>query len=108
VREQVQQIGAWLRVNGAGVYGTHRTRLGAQSWGWTTAGATTLYLHVFRWPGRSLTVTGLYDRARSAQLLATGTPLRCAQREDELTVSLPAAAPDPVDTVIAVRVSPPQ
>ena len=108
VRERIKEVGVWLRANGESVYGTHRTRLGCQPWGWTTASDTTLYLHVFRWPGQSLTLTGLYDRARLAQLLATGTTLRFVQRDDELTLSLPAAAPDPVDTVIAVRVSPPR
>jgi alpha-L-fucosidase len=105
VRERIQQIGAWLKVNGASVYGTHRTRLGAQPWGWATANDTTLYLHVFTWPKDGvLTVTGLHDRVTGVRLLTAGTRLQYQHNGNTLTITLPAEAPDPVDTVIAVRV----
>jgi alpha-L-fucosidase len=101
---RIHEIGAWLRTNGRSVYGTHRTRLGAQSWGWTTADRDTLYLHVFHWPGATLVLDNLPDRARSARLLATGKRLRWAQQDHRLTITLPNTAPDLVDTVIAVGI----
>jgi hypothetical protein len=98
------QVGDWLKVNGASIYGTHRTHLGAQPWGWTTANDTTLFLHVLRWPGTKLTVPDLYDRVTAVSLLAGGGKLPFIQQGDTLTVTLPTTAPDPVDTVIAVRI----
>ncbi len=103
--DMLKQAGDWLRVNGESVYGTHRTHLGRQPFGWTTANATTLFLHVFNWPGRALAVPDLYDKATNVYLLVGKTKLPFRQEGTTLSVELPAAAPDPVDTVIAVTVT---
>ncbi|MHB9130550.1 MAG: alpha-L-fucosidase [Armatimonadota bacterium] len=102
--DMLKGVGDWLRVNGESIYGTHRTHLGSQSFGWTTANGTTLFLHVLRWPGQSLVLNDFYDRATEVYLLTTKAKLPFKQEGDTLTVTLPATAPDPVDTVIAVRV----
>ena len=102
---RLEEIGDWLKVNGESIYGTHRTYLGRRPFGWTTASATTLYLHITDWPGSILTLEGLYDQAADARLLATGEKLRLAQEGDTLTVRLPPNAPDPVDTVVAIRIA---
>ncbi len=104
--DMLAQAGDWLRANGESVYGTHRTPLGAQAWGWTTANATTLFLHVFTWPGETLTVSNLHNRATEAYLLQGRQKLPFRQEGDALTLELPAIAPDPVNTVIAVTVEP--
>lgn len=104
VRERILQIGEWLKVNGESVYDTHRTRLGWQPWGWATANSNTLFLHVTRWPGRELRLEGLNDHVAAARLLRGGTALEFAQTGNVLTIALPAAAPDPVDTVIALSI----
>ncbi len=44
--ERLEQIGAWMKVNGHTIYGTRRTAIGDQPWGTTTATDTHLYLHV--------------------------------------------------------------
>ena len=103
--EMLAKAGDWLRVNGESVYATHRTHLGRQPWGWTTANDTTLFLHVLDWPGRRLALPDLYDRATAVYLLNGKTKLAYRQEGTTLTVRLPAAAPDPVDTVIAVTVA---
>ncbi|MHB9025933.1 MAG: alpha-L-fucosidase [Armatimonadota bacterium] len=100
--DMLKGVGDWLQVNGASIYGTHRTHLGRQSFGWTTANATTLFLHVLRWPGATLVLDDLYDTATGVHLLASNTKLPYTQAGTTLTVTLPATAPDPVDTVIAV------
>lgn len=104
--DMLKKAGDWLQVNGESVYGTHRTHLGKQPWGWTTANGTTLFLHVLTWPGPTLTVNGLYNEATEVFLLNGKTKLPFRQERDTLTVTLPAQAPHPVDTVIAVAVKP--
>ena len=103
VLERIRQIGEWLKRNGDSVYGTHRTRLGSLGWGWATASDSTLYLHVFEWPGESLVVEDFPDRAQSARLLADGQALKFRQEGTTLTVTIPKEAPDKVDTVLAVK-----
>jgi alpha-L-fucosidase len=104
VRERILQIGEWLKVNGESVYGTHRTRLGWQPWGWATANSNTLFLHVTLWPGRELRLEGLNDHVATARLLQGCTALEFAQAGSMLTIALPVTAPDPVDTVIALSI----
>jgi alpha-L-fucosidase len=52
--ERLREIGDWMDVNGASIYGTQASPLEAPSWGRCTArmqdGRTTVYLHVFDWP----------------------------------------------------------
>lgn len=107
VRARIKEIGAWLRINGESIYGTHRTRLGALPGEcWATAGRDTLYLHLFRWPeDHHVRIPQLpRDRAQSVRLLATGKHLPYTQTDDTLTIALPSVMPDPADTVIAVRI----
>ncbi len=102
VRDRIRQIGKWLEVNGESVYGTHRTRIGRQPWGWATASSTTLYLHVLCWPDGELRMEGLNDSVASAHLLDGAAALAFKQEDDVLILRLPEEAPDPVNTVIAV------
>jgi hypothetical protein len=68
----------------------------------------TAYLHVLRWPGRELVLTGLQCRAVAARLLADGGSVSFTQEGDKLTLTgLPAEPPDPLDTVIALEMDGP-
>jgi alpha-L-fucosidase len=104
-------IGRWMAVNGDSVHGTTRTPLDRQAWGDSTLKGDTLYLHVFDWPrdGR-LVVGGLVGDVSGARLLADATgPTLATERvgDADLLVHVPAAAPDPVDSVIALRLARP-
>lgn len=100
-------IGRWMNVNEASIRGTERTPLPVQAWGESTRKGGTLYLHVFDWPKNGeLVVGGLRAEVRRAFLLADekGEPLRVKRLSpDDLCVTVPAAAPDAVDTVIALE-----
>jgi len=67
-----------------------------------------MYLHVFNWPQKQLTLYGLKNKVRSATLVADKGKLKFAQKQDpaldhsELTIQLPAAAPDKNDSVITL------
>ena len=104
-RERIAQIGGWLARNGDSVYGTHRTRLGKQPFGWTTANDSTLFLHIVHWPkDSSVRVEGLFDQVERVAFLDGEKATSFQQKADVLTVQLPATAPDPVNTVIACRI----
>jgi alpha-L-fucosidase len=107
--ERLQAVGNWLKVNGEAIYGTGASPIGQPAWGRCTkridATQTTLYLHVFNWPddGR-LVVPHLRNSIESAILLADGTKLPTAPSADGLAVSVPATAPDPISSTLALKV----
>jgi alpha-L-fucosidase len=105
---RLREVGAWLAVNGEGVYGTTASPIGQPDWGRVTmksgpAGAT-LYLHVFAWPadGR-LTVPGLAQAVAGANVLG-GAAVRVGAGPGGIVLTgLPAVAPDPTSTTIVLR-----
>ena len=105
----LRAMGAWMKVNGEAIYGTKASPLGPLAWGRCTKKAsgnnTVLYLSVFNWPADGkLVVPGLTGAVLSARLLAGGQSLSTEGTTDGLLIHLPAAAPDPVASVVRVEV----
>ena len=100
-------MGRWLDVYGESIYGSEPTadRLRISSAGRThTKIGNTLYLHCWRWPGEEIVVGGVGGRILSARLLGSDTPVSVEQRGHRVWLrGLPAYAPDPIDTVIALE-----
>lgn len=105
--ERLEGMGRWLEQNGESVYGTKAGPLQGLGWARSTAkrtDANTVYLHVFKWPsGGTLRVPSLGKSVASAHLLAASTQLEVQASSNETTITVPAQAPDPVDTVIRLR-----
>jgi alpha-L-fucosidase len=99
-------IGGWTQMNGESIYGCDRTPLPVQPWGTSTRKDNRLYLHVFHWPadGR-LVVGGLRSDPSTAHRLhaSAGEELGINRlNADDLELTLPAAAPDSIDTVLVL------
>jgi alpha-L-fucosidase len=100
----MRAIGAWMTVNGEAIYGTRASLFSRLPWGRSTTKGRTVYLHVFDWPAdRTLTAPGLMTRATAARLLAGAVPLEARTTKAGLVLKLPARAPDPIASVIAVE-----
>jgi len=101
----LQGIGKWWKINGESIRGTTRTPLAVQAWGESTRKGNTLFLHVFAWPqDGQLVVGGLKTEVKGTRLLAdAGKPLQFKRQGLDLVISVPAAAPDKADTVIALE-----
>ncbi|MDR1809848.1 MAG: alpha-L-fucosidase [Prevotella sp.] len=100
-------VGEWLRVYGEAIYGNVKTDLPLQAWGVTTQKAGILYLHVYVWQetGRLL-VGGLTSDIDKVWLASdkNKTPLKSVRLNDkDAVILLPAAAPDTMNTVVAIR-----
>jgi len=101
----LREVGQWLRVNGQGIYGSSHGVCESISIGRQCVVGSTVYLHVLYWPGEMLHLSGLDNRLLSARFLADGRPIRFEQTGEHIYLrDLPAAPPDPRDTVIALVV----
>lgn len=110
--ERLQEIGAWMKVNGEAIYATSASPFKRLPWGRctkkVTPEGTALYLHVFDWPedGR-LAVPGLKNKVKSITLLTDPkTELKHEPIEDEegVVISVPSAAPDKICSVVVCRI----
>ena len=109
--QRLKEMGAWMKVNGEAIYGTRASPFRRLPWGRCTTKPqgrhTLLYLHVFHWPedGR-LIVPGLKNPIQRAWLLAhRRTTLSVTREADHQIISVPRTAPDPIATVVAVRIA---
>ncbi len=64
-----------MEVNRESIYGCGETPFGGvpvgSTVGLTTAKGNTVYLHVFRWPGKEICIAGVKKKVKSAYLLAS-------------------------------------
>jgi len=106
--DRLQEVGAWMKVNGDSIYGTTASPFPRLPWGRCTkkvsGNRATLYLHVFNWPtDGKLLIPGLRNRVRRARLLATDESLRARLTPDGVVIDVPAEPLNTIDTVIVVR-----
>ncbi len=104
--ERLEAIGEWMRTNAESIHGTQANPFPKTPWGRCTMkaidGGARLYLHVFDWPeDGKLELAGLNNRILKASLLARPD---AAVKVDGETLTLPNAAPDPINTVVAVDI----
>ena len=102
-------VGAWMKVNGEAIYGTHASPFKRLPWGRCTvkdAGAdSVLYLHVLSWPADGkLLIPGLSSDVKAASLLAGGAPLAVEKSPNGPLLSLPTAAPDAICSTLKVLI----
>jgi alpha-L-fucosidase len=98
---RLKEMGTWLRMNGESVYLTRGGPFKPGAWGASTRRGNHIYLHVFRWDGDSLVLPAVPAKIRRARLLAGGR-VEFTQGQSGVTVRVPAADQDVIDTVIVL------
>ena len=94
------EMGEWVKRNGKAIYQTRGGPWKPAAWGGSTRRDKTAWLHITKWPGESLRLPALPGRlVRTARVLG-GEGVRFEQSADTLTLALPRANQDPVDTII--------
>jgi alpha-L-fucosidase len=117
----LQQMGAWLQVNGEAIYGTGPTPFGAElkssaihdahfqyqkptGWRCTTKPGK-IYIHLFDWPQGSFRLEDVKGKVTGARLLAAPQhKLKFKQMGAAVVVSLPSIAPGEFANVLALDV----
>jgi len=103
--ERLLEIGRWIKANGDSIYGTTRSPFEWSNCHETTVKGSRIYLHVDRWPGTELCVTGIANKVTSVVLVSGEIRLNARQQGDRLFIrSLPLHQIDPVSVVIRLTV----
>jgi alpha-L-fucosidase len=98
------KVGKWMEKNGKSIYDTDVCQPRRSNYASFTRKGNTLYMHVHFWPGDVVSLGGLRNQVKGAQLLATGKPVKFEQ--DTLRVrfvGLGEKAPDDPVTTIAIE-----
>ena len=112
----LEEIGAWLAVNGDSVYGCGSAELPKPDWGWYTKKDGHIYAHILDNPIGPLALTGLApERVNSVRRLADGSEVLRGESwitnayENLAFVTLGTIPhftyllPDPIDTVLEIK-----
>jgi alpha-L-fucosidase len=103
-QDRLRAIGKWIDRNGESIYDTTYGPIQDLPFGRTTAKGRDVFLHIFDWPGTSVELPGgLLPKFRSVALLDSRTELEYQQDDQRVRIGLPARAPDPDVTVVALR-----
>jgi alpha-L-fucosidase len=105
--DRLADMGRWLNLNGESIYGTTASVFKRLGWGRSTVKPGKLFLHIFDWPqDGKLSVPGLMNDIDAAYILTDlrKTPLPVERLGDMTTITLPAKAYDPADTVIVLEI----
>ena len=103
---RLQEMGAWLAKYGESIYGTRGGPFKPSRVGVSTHKGRTIYLHIQRWPGETLTLPAIPAKiVRSAAL--TGGTATIQQTDDAVEIALPAGDRQELDTVIALELDRP-
>ncbi|WP_394647352.1 alpha-L-fucosidase [uncultured Sphingomonas sp.] len=97
-----QQIGAWLKANGASIYDTRGGPVAPGDWGVTTQRGKTVYVHLLRDHGGRVTLP-MTPPVASARLLEGGRPVTVTRRRGAIDLGGLPPLGDGWDQIVELR-----
>jgi alpha-L-fucosidase len=102
---RLEELGRWLTAYGASIYRTRGGPVSPREWGVTTRRGDTVFVHVLRWPDRTLALPPLEARIRRARVLVGGAAVPFTQSEAGVTLMLPPATAGEPDRVVVLEMT---
>jgi alpha-L-fucosidase len=99
--ERLEDIGAWMKVNGESIYGTEKSPFKNLPAGKCTAKGSRIYIHLESHPGKVLQLPGLQNKIKRAWFLKTNKEL--AFDDSAKSITLPDELCDDVVCTVAVE-----
>jgi len=97
-------VGRWMQRNGATIYESDTCQPRRSNYASFTRKGNTLYMHVYFWPGSTVSMGGLRNKVKSVKLLAGGKNVAFDQDDFRLRMTgLPEQAPDDPVTTLAIE-----
>jgi alpha-L-fucosidase len=113
ISQRMLEMGEWLDVNGASIYGAEAFDLpkDQHDWGKITyspdaEGKHKLYLHVYNWPfNNQLPLTGITTKPTKAYVLRdkSQSPLDFQHNDIFTNITVPAEQPDPLISIVVLE-----
>jgi alpha-L-fucosidase len=104
--DRLEDMGAWLQVNGDAIYGTTAGPFTYLSWGSATRKGDLLYLHVMDWPKSGKLHVPLTSKVLGASLLVNpDEALEITTEAERIIIDLPDQTPDPVASVVILTLA---
>lgn len=100
--ERLRAVGAWLKANAESIYATRAGIIPATRESVSTQRGDTHYVHVLDYVSDCVTLTDVPEAITRARLLENGASIPFERRGDKTILTLPEAARDPFDTVVAL------
>jgi alpha-L-fucosidase len=102
--ERLQEVGAWLKINGESIYGTTASPFAYLPWGRATTKNYKLYLHVFDYPKDGKIKIPIANNITKAYLLSNPSVIIKTNKAEQYTyLQLPSEAPDKIASVIVLE-----
>ena len=98
------EVGRWMARNGESIHTQDRCQPHRSNYANFTRKANTLYMHVYFWPGETVSLAGLKSKVKSARLLASNQTVKFDQERFRVRFTgLPALPPDHPVTTLAIE-----
>lgn len=98
----LKEIGSWLEKNGDALYGTRGGPVAPRSWGVTTQKGNKVFVHNLSGETHLL-IPDFGKVLKRVTLYSDGTPLIFGQNEFGITVRIPGAKIDSIDTILVLE-----
>lgn len=97
---RLKQVGDWLSVNGASVYGTRAGVIPFTRETVSTRRGNLHYVHILDDMSDGVMLKEVPETLTRARLLRDGTPVEIERHDDVTSLTVPAEVRDPLDTVV--------